>query len=275
MFERFTERARQVVVLAQDEARALRHNYIGTEHILLGLLREEEGFATRVLGSLGIYLEGVRAEVVRIVGEGDGAVAGQIPFTPRAKKTLELSLQEALSLHNNYIGTEHILLGLLRETESRAVEVLTYFGADAEKVRGRVIRTIGGNGPGQTSESFQPGEESSEQALRRVVPVAEQIADGAWVVSVEIWDQGLVLHWATSKRPPVNEGPGGRYLSWLVSDDVGTSYTMRGEVGSALSGWQRVFRYEGYFAPAPPSEAKSLLIRREATNEELSISLTD
>jgi hypothetical protein len=274
VFERFTERARQVVVLAQDEARALRHNYIGTEHILLGLLREEEGFATRVLGSLGIDLEGVRAEVVRIVGQGDEAVTGQIPFTARAKKTLELSMREALSLHNNYIGTEHILLALLRETESRAVEVLTHFGADAEKVRDRVIRMIGGNGAGQTSESFPPGEESPiEQALRRVVPVAQQIADGTWVVSVEIWDQGLTLRWATSKRPPVNVGTGGRYLSWLIFDDVGTSYTMRGEGGSG--GWQHVFRYEGYFAPAPPPEAKSLLIRREATNEELSISLTD
>ena len=119
MFERFTERARQVVVLAQDEARALKHNYIGTEHILLGLLREEEGLAARVLESLDITVEEVRAQVARIVGQGDEVTTGQIPFTPRAKKVLELALREALSLGHNYIGTEHILLGLVRENEGR------------------------------------------------------------------------------------------------------------------------------------------------------------
>jgi hypothetical protein len=113
LFERFTERARQVVVLAQDEARALKHNYIGTEHILLGLLREEEGLAARVLESLDITVEEVRAQVARIVGQGDEVTTGQIPFTPRAKKVLELALREALSLGHNYIGTEHILLGLV------------------------------------------------------------------------------------------------------------------------------------------------------------------
>ncbi len=113
MFERFTERARQVVVLAQEEARILKHNYIGTEHILLGLLREEEGLAARVLESLDITVERVRAQVVRIVGSGEEVTSGQIPFTPRAKKVLELALREALSLGHNYIGTEHILLALL------------------------------------------------------------------------------------------------------------------------------------------------------------------
>src|SRR5256714_1638315 len=116
MFERFTERARQVVVLAQEEARILKHNYIGTEHILLGLLREEEGLAARVLESLDITVERVRAQVVRIVGSGEEVTSGQIPFTPRAKKVLELALREALSLGHNYIGTEHILLGLVRVT---------------------------------------------------------------------------------------------------------------------------------------------------------------
>src|SRR5207248_887978 len=123
MFERFTERARQVVVLAQDEARALKHNYIGTEHILLGLLREEEGLAARVLESLDITVEEVRAQVARIVGQGDEVTTGQIPFTPRAKKVLELALREALSLGHNYIGTEHILLGLVREHEGLAARI--------------------------------------------------------------------------------------------------------------------------------------------------------
>ncbi len=146
MFERFTERARQVVVLAQDEARALKHNYIGTEHILLGLLREEEGLAARVLESLDITVEEVRAQVARIVGQGDEVTTGQIPFTPRAKKVLELALREALSLGHNYIGTEHILLGLVRENEGVAARILLDFDADAEKIRNEIIRMLSGPG---------------------------------------------------------------------------------------------------------------------------------
>jgi ATP-dependent Clp protease ATP-binding subunit ClpC len=146
MFERFTERARQVVVLAQEEARTLKHNYIGTEHILLGLLREEEGLAARVLESLDITVERVRAQVVRIVGSGEEVTSGQIPFTPRAKKVLELALREALSLGHNYIGTEHILLGLVRENEGVAARILVDFDADSEKIRNEVIRMLSGPG---------------------------------------------------------------------------------------------------------------------------------
>ena len=142
LFERFTERARQVVVLAQDEARALKHNYIGTEHILLGLLREEEGLAARVLESLDITVEEVRAQVARIVGQGDEVTTGQIPFTPRAKKVLELALREALSLGHNYIGTEHILLGLVRENEGVAARILLDFDADAEKIRNETEQDV-------------------------------------------------------------------------------------------------------------------------------------
>src|SRR5438067_469711 len=146
MFERFTERARQVVVLAQEEARTLKHNYIGTEHILLGLLREEEGLAARVLESLDITVERVRAQVVRIVGSGEEVTSGQIPFTPRAKKVLALALREALSLGHNYIGTEHILLGLVRENEGVAARILLDFDADSEKIRNEVIRMLSGPG---------------------------------------------------------------------------------------------------------------------------------
>ncbi|HZI90387.1 MAG TPA: ATP-dependent Clp protease ATP-binding subunit [Thermoleophilaceae bacterium] len=151
MFERFTERARQVVVLAQEEARILKHNYIGTEHILLGLLREEEGLAARVLESLDITVERVRAQVVRIVGSGEEVTSGQIPFTPRAKKVLELALREALSLGHNYIGTEHILLGLVRENEGVAARILLDFDADSEKIRNEVIRMLSGPGGRQRS----------------------------------------------------------------------------------------------------------------------------
>ncbi len=146
MFEKFTDRARQVVVLAQEEARSLKHNYIGTEHILLGLLREEEGLAARVLESLDITVVRVRAQVVRIVGSGEEVTSGQIPFTPRAKKVLELALREALSLGHNYIGTEHILLGLVRENEGVAARILLDFDADSEKIRNEVIRMLSGPG---------------------------------------------------------------------------------------------------------------------------------
>ncbi len=142
MFERFTDRARRVVVLAQEEARLLNHNYIGTEHILLGLIHEGEGVAAKALESLGISLEAVRAQVEEIIGQGQSAPTGHIPFTPRAKKVLELSLREALQLGHNYIGTEHILLGLLREGEGVAALALTRLGADHGQVRDQVLRLL-------------------------------------------------------------------------------------------------------------------------------------
>jgi ATP-dependent Clp protease ATP-binding subunit ClpC len=164
MFERFTERARQVVVLAQDEARTLKHNYIGTEHILLGLLREEEGLAARVLDTLDITVEEVRAQVARIVGQGDEVTTGQIPFTPRAKKVLELALREALSLGHNYIGTEHILLGLVRENEGVAARILLDFDADAERIRNEIIRMLSGPGrrQGAGAGATEKGQKSSK-----------------------------------------------------------------------------------------------------------------
>ena len=146
MFERFTERARQVVVLAQDESRALGHDYIGTEHLLLGLLREEEGLAARVLESIDITVEEVRSEVARIVGQGQTAPTGQIPFTVEAKVVLERSLREALSLGHNSVGTEHVLLGLVSQRDGVAAEVLLDAGADAEKIRNEVVRMLSGPG---------------------------------------------------------------------------------------------------------------------------------
>ena len=145
MFERFTDRARRVVVLAQEEARMLNHNYIGTEHILLGLIHEGEGVAAKGLESLGISLEAVRSQVEEIIGQGQQAPSGHIPFTPRAKKVLELSLREALQLGHNYIGTEHILLGLIREGEGVAAQVLVKLGADLSRVRQQVIQLLSGD----------------------------------------------------------------------------------------------------------------------------------
>ncbi|WP_300011999.1 ATP-dependent Clp protease ATP-binding subunit [Pseudonocardia sp.] len=180
MFERFTDRARRVVVLAQEEARMLNHNYIGTEHILLGLIHEGEGVAAKALESLGIALEGVRQQVEEIIGQGQQAPSGHIPFTPRAKKVLELSLREALQLGHNYIGTEHILLGLIREGEGVAAQVLVKLGADLNRVRQQVLQllsgyqgkepaegTSGGRGEGTPSSSLvldQFGRNLTQQA---------------------------------------------------------------------------------------------------------------
>jgi ATP-dependent Clp protease ATP-binding subunit ClpA len=145
MFERFTDRARRVVVLAQEEARLLNHNYVGTEHLLLGLIHEGQGVAAKALESLGIRLEAVRAQVEEIIGQGQGAPTGHVPFTPRAKKVLELSLRESKQLGHDYIGTEHILLGLIREGEGVAAQVLVRLGADLSRTRGQVIGLLSGS----------------------------------------------------------------------------------------------------------------------------------
>ena len=164
MFERFTDRARRVVVLAQEEARMLNHNYIGTEHLLLGLIHEGEGVAAQALDSMGITLTGAREQVQDIIGPGQQAPSGHIPFTPRAKKVLELSLREALQLGHNYIGTEHILLGIIRAGEGVAAQVLTKLGAEPQKVRSTVLELISGYQGGGTPEKEGAGVRSAGQA---------------------------------------------------------------------------------------------------------------
>jgi ATP-dependent Clp protease ATP-binding subunit ClpC len=173
MFERFTDRARQTVVLAQEEARLLSHNYIGTEHLLLGLLREGDGLAARSLRRLGIQLDRVRSDVEQIIGRGTEAPPGHIPFTPRSKKVLELALREALQLGHNYIGTEHILLGLVREGEGVAAQVLVRRGADLDRVRATVlaeVKQVTTGGP--TSRPRTPAAED-------VVAAAQELAESA------------------------------------------------------------------------------------------------
>ena len=165
MFERFTDRARRVVVLAQEEARMLNHNYIGTEHILLGLIHEGEGVAAKALESLGISLEAVRSQVEEIIGQGQQAPSGHIPFTPRAKKVLELSLREALQLGHNYIGTEHILLGLIREGEGVAAQVLVKLGADLNRVRQQVIQLLSGYQGKEPAAAGGPAEGTPSTSL--------------------------------------------------------------------------------------------------------------
>src|ERR671933_2906745 len=215
MFERFTDRARRVVVLAQEEARMLNHNYIGTEHILLGLIHEGEGVAAKALESLGIALEGVRQQVEEIIGQGQHAPSGHIPFTPRAKKVLELSLREPLQLGHNYIGTEHILLGLLREGEGVAAQVLQKLGADLNRVRQTVIQLLsgytGGKGegaPGGQGEGPQ-GSMVLDQFGRNLTQLArEQKLDPVIGREKEIERVMQVLSRRTKNNPVLIGEPG-------------------------------------------------------------------
>jgi ATP-dependent Clp protease ATP-binding subunit ClpC len=165
MFERFTDPARLAVVRAQDESRALRHAYIGTEHLLLGLLDADGRVAIEALGSLGVTPDAVRARVLEIIGEGRKAVSGHIPFTPRAKKVLELSLREAQQLDHGYIGPEHLLLGLIREGQGVAAQVLTKMGADADAARREVVRLLTTPGPSGGDPEGESGEQGADPAV--------------------------------------------------------------------------------------------------------------
>jgi len=177
MFERFTDRARRVVVLAQEEARPLNHGYVGTEHILLGLIREGEGVAAKALESLGISLAAVRQQVEEIIGQGQQAPTGEIPFTPRAKKVLELALREARQLGHNYIGTEHILLGLIREGEGVAAQVLVRLGADLNRVRQQVIQLLHGyQGKEAEAAGVGPPGRAGPQDRRLVSQLLDRVA---------------------------------------------------------------------------------------------------
>jgi Clp amino terminal domain, pathogenicity island component len=279
MFERFTDRARRVVVLAQEEARHLDHNYIGTEHILLGLIHESEGVAARALTELGISLEAVRSEVVEIVGHGAEAPTGHIPFTPRAKKVLELSLREAMSLGHNYIGTEHILLGLIREGEGVAAQVLVKEGGSLDRVRQQVIQLLAGYAGGTLPEQVAgmstritqeqatamvaggPGVYGQEPAeLVRVVPVAREVHREAGMrvvlISLEIWSGWIDLRFAMLP----GSSSGGRMqwlLDWQVDDDAGTTYE---KAGMATGGGQQLHVTQLGFRPAPPEGARTLTL---------------
>jgi Clp amino terminal domain, pathogenicity island component len=284
MFERFTDRARRVVVLAQEEAGLLNHNYIGTEHILLGLIHEQEGVAARALTELGISLETIRVEVVEIIGRGETAPTGHIPFTPRSKKVLELSLREALQLGHNYIGTEHILLGLLREGQGVGAQVLVKLGGSLDRVRQEVIRVLSAAGPspeqvpvGQVRLSQEavsamvaggPGayQEQAPPELVRVVPLAREVFRGSGLrvvlLSLEIWSGWLDLRYALLPVDP--QGPQGAQLEvavdldWRVSDDTGTTYEL---MGMATGGGRLLRIHQLGFRPAPPEAARTLTLQ--------------
>ena len=225
MFERFTDRARRVVVLAQEEARMLDHNYVGTEHILLGLIHEGEGVAAIALESLGISLEAVRQQVEEIIGRGKQAPSGHIPFTPRAKKVLELSLREALQLGHNYIGTEHILLGLIREGEGVAAQVLVRLGADLNRVRQQTVQVLQAHKA--RSERSELGEIQEEEEGGAVIP-RRAVTREFWLTEIQdtldkITDRltAIERHLGMTAHPTGPDGPPGPEAGEKPEDSSG------------------------------------------------------
>jgi ATP-dependent Clp protease ATP-binding subunit ClpA len=210
MFERFTDKARRVVVLAQEESRRLNHNYIGTEHLLLGLLREPEGVGAKALESVGISLDAARVQVEEFIGKGETSVPGHIPFTPRAKKVLELALRESKQLGHNYIGTEHILLGVLREGEGVAAEVLRKLGAELGAVRQQVVKVLTGFAEGAsypqsllevTRQEFGQKEPADAPACPRCrAPLKETIASGVLAVGTPEGEEGREVQFVLCLR---------------------------------------------------------------------------
>jgi hypothetical protein len=248
MFERFTDRARLVVhELAPEEARGLKHHYIGSEHILLGLLREEEGFAARVLESLDITTERVRGQVVRIVGSGEEVAEGQLPPTPRTKRVLEFALREALSLGHNYIGTEHILLGLVRENEGVAASILLDFDADDEKIRNEVMRILS-----------HPGSSHREPATVFRAPVRLVIHDGSGAGFAQFRDDGLGQRWVfiatktASRRTPAHNASDRRlrFLRVLHSSFGWLEVHLSADRRIQTERWRQMLLEEGFvFVP--------------------------
>ena len=180
MFERFTDRARRVVVLAQEHARLLGHTYIGTEHVLLGLIDEGEGVAAKVLTDLGISLDAVRERIEEVIGTGGSSPPGSIPFTPRAKKVFEYSLREGLQLGHSYIGTEHLLLGLIREGEGVAAQILTSLGLDLSIARQKVIQTLSGQKPPASRYLRSPID--PESYIDAAVPGIDVLLEHGWTL---------------------------------------------------------------------------------------------
>jgi RimJ/RimL family protein N-acetyltransferase len=216
MFERFTDRARRVVVLAQEEARLLNHHYIGTEHILLGLIQEGEGVAARALESLDISLQAARQRIRELIGEGQAAPTGHIPFTPRAKKVLELSFREALQLGHNYIGTEHLLLGLIGEGEGVAAETLRDLGVDLKRARDAVLRQLR-----QLERSRASADVEAIDAEMRLRPMREDEWDAWRTRSIQLYSEDMVRNEAMDEARAQHAAA--REFDELLVDGLGTA----------------------------------------------------
>jgi Clp amino terminal domain, pathogenicity island component len=274
MFERFTDRARRVVVRASEEARRLNHNYIGTEHLLLGLVSDDqsESLAAAALASFDISLDVVRRDVEEIIGRGVTEPKGHIPFTPRAKKVMELALREALQLGHNYMGTEHLLLGLIREGEGVAAQVLIKRGADLSRLRERVIELLSGYvAVAPTTRTHRPVVAPPSHPrgavhppeLVRVVPIGRQVELGEGLrlvlLSLEIWSGWLDLRLAAVCSAAGESAS--RLLAsstgWTLSDDLDTAYQ---PVGNSSSGDDSMSLGQVSFQPSPPSEVKTLTL---------------
>ena len=253
MFERFTDRARRVVVLAQEEARLLDHNYIGTEHLLLGLIHEGEGVAAKALESLGISLEAVRNQVEEIIGQGGSAPSGHIPFTARAKKVLELSLREAIEIGHNYIGTEHILLGLIREGDGVAAQVLVKLGADFGRVRQQVIQLLSGyrRGPADLPSTAEFGTAHLARAGIEIRPAGASATSHCSFCGRDLWE---VDHYVASPT------------ATICADCVSASSEVVDRVASAAeSEWGPAYLPPRVFGPEPTDPAAIAEIERAFT----------
>jgi hypothetical protein len=273
-FDKFTDRSRKVLTLAQDEAQRFHHHYIGTEHILLGLLRVEDGVACRVLQDMGVELDKARTAIEFIVGRGDLPIVGEVGLTPRAKRVIELAIDEARGLEHNYIGTEHLLLGLIREGEGIAAGVLESLGVELDKARNEVIRALTtASSVGPTGKTFRvldpvPGPLPVEDArrayepsvaysdvaagrLRQVVGIGMAATDAGVTVeliALEIRDAGAILYWRA--RPDLERPLGEPQLA--LRDDAGTDYVIRSIGGT---GNERETKGEILITPAPPGKA--------------------
>jgi len=258
-FDKFTDHARTALTLAQDEAQRFNHSYIGTEHLLLGLLRVDDAMATRVLRNLGAEPSKVRAAVEFIIGRGDLPVVGEVGLTPRAKRVIELAIDEARRMDHHYIGTEHLLLGLVREGEGIAAGVLESLRVNLDKVRHEVIRLLAETSSADRSGTHEVSRWHADigaSPLRRVVGIG-QVAGDAGVsvelIALEIRGAGCVLYW---KAHPDQERPLGE-PQFLVSDDAGTDYGVR---PAGRTGNGREMKGEILVVPAPPNEATTMRI---------------
>jgi hypothetical protein len=259
MFERFTDQARRAVVFAREEARRLEYNYIGTEHLLLGLCRESEGVAAKALGSLDVNVEDVRYQVERLIGRGRSAPIGRYPFDPRAKTVLELAMREALQLGHNYIGTEHLLLGLIREQDGFAAQLLTSMGVDLAKARGAIMNLLIARGDvdGLSPDRLPVSDEPA--ALLRVIPLlqVEHVPPQSFtLIALDLWTSFIEFRYALAMGPR-QVGDEFTMNDWKLEDDVGTVYRSR---HMRQAGRMLPVVFSQRFMPAPPPAAGALAL---------------